>query len=198
MSDKEVRTCQERVEVRSDDAGRTQITGYAAVFNSFSEDLGGFKEIVRSGAFRNALSEGDDVRGLFNHDVGQILGRTSSGTMRLKEDKKGLRYEIDVPQTTAAKDVVESIRRGDITGSSFSFTLRDDSEDAKSDNWRSEGDQLIREVLDVRLFDVGPVTFPAYQATVTAATRSLADQMSNDLIYKAKAAAQFDKYSAPA
>ncbi len=163
-------------ELRAHDqaGGGHMITGYAAVFNSFSEDLGGFREIIRPGAFKEALAGGQDVRGLVNHDPSQLLGRTASGTMRLKEDRRGLRFEIDAPKTTAAKDVVESIRRGDMTGSSFSFQVRGD----EGDNWRTEGeDRVIRELLSVDVMDVGPVTFPAYPASVAETTKRSLDKL---------------------
>lgn len=170
-----------------------QITGYAAVFDSLSEDLGGFREIIRPGAFHNALTQHDDVRGLVNHEVGQLLGRTSSGTMRLREGKRGLRYTIDDPETTASRDVIKQIARGDMSGSSFSFLLREGPDDA--DLWRLDGDDMmIREVFDVRLFDVGPVTFPAYLKTDTDATTDL----DRDLVFKLHAAAEFEKYVASA
>ena len=100
----------------------------------------------------------DDVRGLFNHDPNQILGRTKPGTMRLEVDERGLRYEIDPADTTPGRDVKEHLKRGDVDGSSFSFVVTDERT-IKEDGKR------IREIRGVKLFDVGPVTFPAYPAT---------------------------------
>ena len=114
----------------------------------------------------------DDVRALFNHDVNELLGRTASRTLRLSVDSVGLRYEIDPPDTESAKRVVEAVRRGDLSGSSFSFSVEEE-------NWRSiksdgEKEINIRELIRVRLYDVGPVTFPAYEAS-TAGVRSSGD-----------------------
>ncbi len=146
------------------DGART-ITGYAAVFNSFSEDLGEFKEIIRPGAFTRSLSGGADVRALVDHESGKVLGRTKSGTLRLAEDRRGLRIDCDPPDCSYANDLIASMRRGDIDSMSFGFYT-------KRDLWRQEGDTMVRELLEVDLFDVSVVTFPAYPAT-EAALRSL-------------------------
>ena len=157
------------------EGGQQKITGYAAVFDSLSEDLGGFRELVAKTAFTRALKENQDVRGLIDHNSSKILGRTSAGTMVLEVDEKGLRYEIDIPDTQAGRDIVTSIKRSDVTGSSFSF-------DIVSDEWRTEDGQEIRTLTDVDLFDVGPVSFPAYPATVTEASfRSLRNHMKPNL-----------------
>ncbi|NIP69360.1 MAG: HK97 family phage prohead protease, partial [Planctomycetales bacterium] len=105
-----------------------------------------------------ALKESDDVRGLFNHDPSQLLGRTSSNTMRLSVDQRGLRYDIDVPDTRIGNDVVESIKRGDLSGSSFAFTV-------DTVEWQERDGMHIREIRGVHLYDTGPVTYPAYEAT---------------------------------
>ena len=164
------------VEIRvHTEGGQQKITGYAAVFDSLSEDLGNFRETIKHGTFKRALAENQDVRGLVDHDSSKIIGRTEAGTMTLVEDEKGLKYSIDVPDTQAGRDVVTSIKRGDVSGSSFAFTV-------VADNWRTEDGQEIRELTDVDLFDVGPVAFPAYPATVTAASfRSLRNHMRPNL-----------------
>ena len=143
------------------------ITGYAAVFNSLSEDLGGFREIVLPGAFDRCLRGGPDVRCLFNHDANIVLGRTKSGTLRLSADSNGLKFDCDVPDTQAGRDVRESIRRGDIDQCSFGFVVN-------GQNWREEKDatgnpQTVRELSDVELFDVSPVTYAAYPQTSVSA-----------------------------
>jgi HK97 family phage prohead protease len=137
-------------------------TGYGAVFYDGSADTqyeiyNDLVERVMPGAFDRAIEE-DDVRGLFNHSPDNVLGRTTAGTMRLSVDERGLKYDIDAADTTVANDLMESIGRGDITGSSFAFTVTDEA-------WRMEDRVTIREVLGVRLFDTGPVTFPAYEGT---------------------------------
>lgn len=142
-------------ELRVKDEESNTITGYAAVFNSWSEDLGFFKEQIAPGAF-NATIKNGDVRGLINHDPSLIIGRTKNGTLRLWEDDKGLGYENDLPDTSYAKDLRESIKRKDITQNSFGFqTIKDE--------WSEDGRK--RTLHEVRLFDISPVTFPAYKQT---------------------------------
>jgi len=141
--------------------GRPIIEGYAAVFDKPSEDLGGFVEFIKPGAFTNAIKS-DDVRALVNHDAGlSTIGRTASGTLELEQDKKGLKYRVKVPDTSAGRDVVELIKRGDITGSSFGFQV-------VSDKWETVDGEEQRTLLEVKLFDVSPVTFPAYPDTDVA------------------------------
>ena len=155
----EVRSKSELVEKRSYNGearaveGRT-VEGYASVFNSMSEDLGGFREIILPGAFKNALN--DDVRALYNHDSNYLLARTTSGTLELKEDDKGLYYRFEMPNTSYGNDLLELYRRGDLTQSSFGFTVDKDS-------WRMEEGQHIRYIESVSsLFDVSAVVYPAY------------------------------------
>jgi HK97 family phage prohead protease len=125
-------------------------------------------ERVRPKAFDAALSRKDDVRGLFNHDPSHVLGRLSAGTMRLAVDARGLRYEIDPPDTQSGRDVLELIRRGDVSGSSFSFSVDDQDWEERPDGTE------VRTIKSVTLYDVGPVTFPAYEAASTA-VRSASD-----------------------
>lgn len=153
-------------ELRIEGENSPKIVGYAAKYNAWSVDLGGFREIIRPGAFKRAVSEEQDVRALVDHDSSMILGRTKSGTLRMSEDAVGLRVEIDPPDTSIAKDVMESIRRGDIDGMSFGFVTR-------KDEWRNgKGGEMQRELIDVDLFDVSVVTYPAYPDT-SVAMRSL-------------------------
>ena len=137
--------------------GKDVIIGHAAVFNSLSEDLGGFREKIQPGAFDDVL--GNDVRAYFNHDPNYLLGRTEAGTLRLSVDEQGLRYELDVPNTTAGRDLKENMRLGNITQSSFAFTIGKDG-----DAWeRAENGADIRTIKKVkRLYDVSPVSLPAY------------------------------------
>ena len=94
----ERRTATEGVELREEGNTMTAI-GYASVFNRLSQNLGGFVERVAPNTFAKTIQE-SDVRGLFNHDANLVLGRSKSGTLRMQEDAKGLRYEIDLPNTT--------------------------------------------------------------------------------------------------
>ena len=140
--------------------GGTCIEGHAAVFNSWSETLGGifpFKEKVRKGAFAESIGR-DDIRALFNHDPNYVLGRNRAGTLELVEDDVGLRVRITPPDTSWARDITTSIRRGDISQMSIGFVVEDDE-------WSSKDGIDTRELKKVRLFDVSPVTFPAYTAT---------------------------------
>jgi len=156
------------LELRAADDGKRRLVGHAAVFNSLSEDLGGFREQIAPGAFAEAIDK-DDVRALFNHDPNFVLGRTASKTLRLSEDARGLLIEIDLPDTQTVRDlVVAPIERGDVSQMSFGFSVRPGGQDwAKDDEGRT-----IRTLKRVRLFDVSPVTYPAYHAT-DVAVRSL-------------------------
>ena len=142
-------------------AAGNRLSGYAAVFGKASEDLGGFVEIVRPGAFRRALASSVDVPALYDHDTRAILGRTRSGTLRLEEDAKGLRFELEVANTGAGRDVLELVGRGDVSGASFAFT-------ATEQRWHRDGDRLTRELLDVELLDVTITPTPAYPDTEVA------------------------------
>jgi len=164
--------------IKKDGDEPVRIEGYAAVFNKDSEDMG-FIERLAPGAFKNALKT-SDVRALFNHDSNIILGRTSAGTLELKEDKKGLLMTVTPPDTQLIRDMVLSpIERGDITQQSFGFTV-------KADEWRDiDKDTPVRTITEVKeLFDVSPVTFPAYPDT-TVALRSL-DNIKQDVLSNAK------------
>jgi HK97 family phage prohead protease len=153
-----------------------KIVGHAAVFNQETNIGGMFREMVAPGAFKKSIKE-DDVRALFNHDANFVLGRTESGTLDLKEDKDGLWMEVTPPDTQLVRDMVmEPIRRGDITQQSFGFEV-------KAQEWRDgEDNELdLRVIREAKLWDVSPVTFPAYDGTDVAVR-------SHDEYRKAKAA----------
>lgn len=150
-------------EVRQEGDAAPVLVGYAAVFDELSEEMWGFQERIAPGAFAKSL--GGDVRALFNHDPNLILGRTRSKTLRIKEDQRGLLVEIDPPDTQLARDLVVSMRRGDVDQMSFGFRT-------KKDSWDEVNGKVIRTLIDVELFDVSPVTFPAYPQT-DIAVRSL-------------------------
>lgn len=145
-----------RVEKR--DGKPSLILGYPAKFNKLSQRMWGMREMIMPGAFKRTLAEGADVRGLLNHDPNYVLGRNKAGTMRLSEDKVGLRMEIDAPDTQWARDLMTSIDRGDISQGSFRFRT-------VTDNWRMQDGETIRELHDVDLMDASVVTFPAYEDT---------------------------------
>ena len=147
-------------EVRLDfETKAPRIIGYAAVFNERVKLWGNLWEEVAPGAFTNAIPR-DDVRALINHDPNLLLGRTKAGTLTLSEDAHGLKYEIISPDTTYAKDLQVSLKRKDINQSSFGFNIEKYSE--RKDEKTGERTITLQEV---RLFDVSPVTFPAYPGT---------------------------------
>ncbi|MDK1489371.1 HK97 family phage prohead protease [Sinorhizobium sp. 7-81] len=152
MTDIEKRGGLHGVEARADDEKRT-LVGYAAVFNSDTDIGGWWTERVAPGAFANAI--GGDVRALVDHDMGRVIGRTKSGTLRLKEDERGLHVEIDVPDTSDGRDLWTLIERGDISGMSFGFRVT-------HDEWDESGDIPKRTIHKVELFEVSAVAFPAY------------------------------------
>lgn len=188
-----------RMEQRAD--GQQQLVGYAAVFyrpgvpETEFRLWGNCVERIAAGAFARAIRE-DDVRALWNHEAGSILGRIRAGTLRLVEDAVGLRYEIDPPDSELGRQVVESVRRGDVSGSSFAFNPR---EVLWSKEPRSDGGELeVCTLRDVELWDVGPVTFPAYAGTsadlrgrgeFAAVERSYRDWQAADAERAAEAAA---------
>ena len=130
------------------------IRGYAAVYNSDSEWMGGFYEQIERGAFDDVMN--DDVRAYFNHDENLLLGRVSSGTLRIGTDARGLFYEVDLPNTTYANDLAELMKRGDVNQSSFAFLI-------DADRWEQRDGKTYRIIEKVsRLLDVSPVAQPAY------------------------------------
>lgn len=140
-----------------------RLTGYAAVFDVWT-DIWFWREKINRGAFTKTIQEAD-VRALFNHDPNFVLGRNGAGTLRLREDDKGLFVEIDSPSTQTIQDLVVSpIQRGDVSQMSFGFIVVKERMTIKQDD--EAGDDISeREILEVKLFDVSPVTFPAYPET---------------------------------
>ncbi|MCP9270109.1 HK97 family phage prohead protease [Xenorhabdus sp. XENO-1] len=168
MSDREMRCYSGEVRAETPENQPTRIVGYGSVFNSRSEPLWGFREIIKPGAFDEVLN--DDVRGLFNHDPNFILGRSAAGTLTVSVDERGLQYTIQAPDTQTIRDLVLApMQRGDITQSSFAFRVARDGE-----HWYEDEEGIvIREISRFsRLFDVSPVTYPAYQEA-DSAVRSL-------------------------
>lgn len=152
---------------KSDEDDSPVLEGYAARFEEWTQIGGnswGFMESIARGAFAESVKS-DDIRAFFNHDSNVVLGRTSAKTAEFIEDDRGLRAVIYPPDTAAARDVVTLIKRGDVTGMSFMFQVR-------KDEWtepETKGELPKRRLLDVRLFEAGPVTFPAYEATSISA-----------------------------
>lgn len=155
-----------KLEARADKEQATRrIVGHASVFNRDADIGGWFIESVAPGAFKRAIRE-DDVRALFNHDSNIVLGRNKAGTLKLSEDDVGLAIDIDPPDTQWARDLMVSIERGDINQMSIGFRVL-------KQEWDETGDVAKRKLLEVELFDVSPVTFPAFVET-DVGLRSLA------------------------
>lgn len=164
------------------------ITGYAAVFNVQSADMGWIEEIDPH-AFDAVLATNPDVRSLWNHNPDFPLGRTSAGTLSLNLDDKGLSYSVIAPDTSYARDLVVSMRRKDVTQSSFGFIC-------KRDQWTDNADgSVTRRILEFEeLIDVSPVTFPAFDAA-TAGVRSLPDSMPQE--YRSRFEKRSDEINMP-
>lgn len=155
-----------------DDGSRRTVHGYAAVFDQPTEIAGEFLEVISPGAFAETLRSAD-VRAYFDHDKGRILGRASSGTLRLREDATGLAVEIDLPDTTDGRDVRELITRGDVSGMSFGFVVTREA-------WDFSALLPRRTVQVVDLIEVSIVSAPAYEgATVALRSRETAKATHN-------------------
>jgi uncharacterized protein len=177
-----------RIESRQvDGVDVSVLAGHAAVFDVWTTlyDANDFtwREVVRPGAFSRAIAEAQDVRALWNHDANFILGRTTSGTLKLREDEKGLWSETELLDTQTVRDlVVAPIRRGDVSGMSFAFVVANDGAEVRTRKedgtvvvertgervtFRRDGDRMIeeRELLRLDLYDVSPVVYPQYDGT---------------------------------
>jgi uncharacterized protein len=176
------------LEVRETGDGMT-FEGYAAVFNSESEDLGGFREYIAPGAFKRSLQSRNEVKLLWNHDAGEPLASVRGGTLKLTEDDRGLKVEARLARTSRGFDVAELIRSKTVDSMSFGFSVI-------KDTW--EGN--VRTLNAVRLFEISLVSFPAYQATAgTVSVRSSntidADQLA-DALFKLESGEELDPTAA--
>lgn len=154
-----------QLNTRSEDEEQaTSIEGYAAVFNSQTRIGEFFDEIIEPGAFARSLSENGDVRALFNHNWDNVLGRTKSGTLALKEDNKGLNFKVDLPNTSVARDLAESMARGDINQCSFGFFVTEEA-------WDYSVEPALRTIKEVELFEISVVSIPAYDDTEASLVR---------------------------
>ena len=160
----EKRSTISRVERRAGEDGKMTVAGYASVFGEVTSIGGYFDEVVARGAFTKTIAAAD-VLAYFDHDRGRILGRSSSGTLRLSEDDRGLAVEIDLPDTTDGRDVRTLIERGDIRGMSFGFRVT-------REEWDETGEVPKRTIHEVDLREVSIVSEPAYDGT-SIAMRSL-------------------------
>lgn len=166
MKNQEIRTFElTNLTTRDKPDSKTRIvSGYAAVFNSPTELWEGLEETIAPGAFSKTLST-SDVRCLFDHDWGKVLGRTKSGTLRLEEDDRGLKFEVELPNTSIANDLAESLARGDINQCSFGFIPTEET-------WDYNTEPALRTINEVDLFEVSIVSLPAYDDTEATLSRS--------------------------
>lgn len=184
---KETRSMAENVEFRSDsDSGERFIEGYALKFDTWSEDLGGFKETIKRSALEN--TDFSDVRALFNHNADHVLARSSAGSLVLDVDDIGLRFKAKIPNTTYGNDLAENLRNGNVNQCSFGFCLNDGGEEFSYDEKEGIFKRSLRSIKEI--VDVSVVTYPAYKDTdVAPALRSLnkikkKEQDENDVIEK--------------
>jgi len=169
--DKMERRYPRKAEIRVDGTAESpKITGYAAVFDQWADIGGWFRERVKKGAFTKSIKE-SDVRALWNHNENYVLGRNRSGSLKLWEDDTGLAVEIDPIPTQWADDLLKSMRRGDVNQMSFGFVVNKQDLDYENDE---------RTLVDVSLFDVSVVTYPAYPTT-TAQVRSMFSQKEPEI-----------------
>ena len=160
MTQRELRSF--TAELRAEPGQPRKIIGYAAVFNSPSVDLGGFVEVMRPECFAKALADaGFNCICNIDHDNGQMLGRSKSGTLRVEEDDHGLRIECDLPDTTYANNLVELMGRKDYSQMSFAFV-------PLKEQWSEKNGTPVREVLECDLLDVSVVVDACYEATEVA------------------------------
>jgi HK97 family phage prohead protease len=187
--EQEVRTNSVDFEVRAEGDGMT-FTGYASVFNSPSEDLGGFVEYVAPGAFKRSLQSRNEVKLLWNHDSGEPLASLRGGTMQLVEDERGLKVTAQLPNTTRGRDIAELLRTNVIDSMSFGFNVIKDS-------WSRDGQ--TRTLESVRLFEVSVVSFPAYsqtQAQVRSAQPTINPDELADALLRLESGEELDSKSA--
>lgn len=152
-----------------------KLAGYAAVYNSQSQDLGGFVERILPGAFKRSLTKPDNIRALLEHDPQRLLGRVGSRTLSLHEDTKGLYFELSLPDTSYARDLGVLVERGDISGCSFGFRVPDGGA-----NWDMRSGQLTRDLIAIDLHEITITANPAYLDT-TVAKRSMEEWRGSQL-----------------
>lgn len=169
--DREIRTQATEIELRTNENETKGITGYAVKWEELSQEIGyfyKFREKFEKGAFKDSL-EADTQRALWNHNTDIVLGNTKNNTLRLKEDKIGLRFDIDLPNNTWGNDVYESVQRGDVDGVSFGFKMTKEEWD------ETDPENVVRTVKGAKLFEVSPTPFPAYEGASEVSARSIDD-----------------------
>ena len=175
IMEKRIFNIENRFETRED--GQEVVVGYGSIWNSRSENLGGFYEYISPDAISQETIDKSDVRALINHDPNLVLARSTAGNLTLSVDEKGLRYEFSIPETSYGKDLAINMKNGNINQSSFAFTVG-------SDEWSTDEDgNDIRTITSIeKLYDVSPVTYPAYsqaESDLVVAQRALAMYKEN-------------------
>ena len=178
--EKEIRGGIGNIEIRTDEEKESEIyaEGYALVFNSWSEDLGGFVETIEPSALEG--SDLSDVRALFNHNADKVLARSSAGTLDLETDEKGLKFRFKIPNTSYGKDIAENLKNGNIDQCSFGFVLDDNGDSFDFDEKRSIYQRTLKKIKSV--MDISLVTYPAYSSTSAAPALRSIDKIENELL----------------
>jgi len=164
------------------------LAGYAALFNSESKDLGGYRERIAPGAFTRSLQAGDDVKCLINHDPSRLVGRTKNGTLKLEQDSRGLKFRCMLsPDSQAHRDLHAAIKRGDMDEMSFAFIVNQPGGDDFTEATDERGQKYtLRTLKDVSIKDVACVTYPAYNSTSVSARALNTPDYSNESWLAAK------------
>lgn len=155
------------ITTRNEEDEPLRISGYAATFNNKTSIGDWFDEVISPGAFSRSLSENGDIRALFNHNWDNVLGRTKAGTLVLSEDERGLRFDIELPNTQLGRDLAESMQRGDINQCSFGFDTYEGKE-----VWDYSVEPALRTLEEINLYEISIVSLPAYEDTEAAIVRS--------------------------
>lgn len=177
----ETRQSQTKIDINDE---RT-VEGYAVVFDSLSEDMG-WKEVIHRGAITEETIKNSDILAKFNHDSNKVLARSryGEGSLTLEIDDYGVKYRFESPKTALGDELLEYLHRGDITSSSFAFSI--DKNDFDAEKWRKVDNELYRDIYKIeRLYDVSPVFNPAYSATSCSAryeeVKATSDEIDNKM-----------------
>lgn len=167
---KEVRSMVDNIEFRDSESGDQHIEGYALKFDTWSEDLGGFRESIHKDALKN--TDTSDVRALFNHNADHIIARSAAGSLKLDVDDIGLKFRAKIPNTSYGRDLLENLRNGNVNQCSFGFCLAENGDEFTYDKEERSYKRILRNIKEI--LDVSVVTYPAYRDTnVTPALRSI-------------------------
>ena len=179
MLEKETRSAFDALEVRkSEEESGVIVEGYSLLFDSWSEDLGGFKEVVTRDSLRNTNMS--DVRALFNHNVDNVLARSSAGTLDLNVDDKGLKFRFKTPNTSYGRDLAENLKNGNVNQCSFGFRVADNGDSFEYDKQENIYKRSLNDISEIS--DVSIVTYPAYSETSVAPALRSIDKIEEEKI----------------